>query len=179
VGRPLLGLIVVLGLAACGERERTPALSPVRVLLTAPADLSQVDSHTVAVRGTVTPAGARVLIDGAEATVRGGAFSASVELDGGVNVIDVVATAPRHPAAMTAVRVTRLVPVQVPDVSDLSPDDAVARLREADLVPDVHDEGGFLDDILPGTKGVCGTDPGEGERVRSGTTVTVVVAESC
>jgi beta-lactam-binding protein with PASTA domain len=111
--------------------------------------------------------------------VRGGTFSASVDLEGGVNVIDVVAAAPRHPAAMTAVRVTRIVPVRVPPVSGLSPDDAVAALREAGLEADIRDEGGFLDDILPGSKGVCGTDPGEDERVRAGTTVTVVVAESC
>jgi hypothetical protein len=178
VSRPLLGLILLLGLAACGERERTPALSPVRVTLIAPADLAQVEAHTVQVRGTVAPAGARVLVDGVEANVRGGAFSAAVELEGGDNVIDVQASAPRHPSAMTALRVTRLVPVRVPDVEGLSPADAEARIEAVGLVPDVHDPG-LLDSILPGTVGVCETSPGIGEKVRAGTTVAVLTAKSC
>ncbi|MEA2124491.1 MAG: hypothetical protein QOI80_1273 [Solirubrobacteraceae bacterium] len=178
VSRLALGLIVVLGIAACGERERTPALAPVRVVLTSPTDLARVESRTVQVRGTVAPAGARVLVDGVEATVHGGEFSASVELEGGTNVIDVQAAAPRHPSAMTALRVTRLVPVRVPDLEGLTPDDAVEQLDALGLVADVHD-GGLLDDILPGTVGVCGTEPPAGEKVRVGSTVTVLAQKSC
>jgi hypothetical protein len=177
VRRLTLGLLL-LGLAGCGERERTPALAPVRVNLSAPADLARVDGRTVTVRGTVTPPDARVLVNGVEATVRGGAFASSVELEGGANVIDIQAAAPRHPAAMTAIRVTRLVPVRVPDVEGLSPHDAVDRIEAVGLVADVHD-GGLLDDLLPGTVGVCDTAPPAGEKVRAGSTVAVFTQKTC
>jgi hypothetical protein len=178
VSRLTLGLLLTAGLAACGGRERTPALPPVRVVLTAPADLSSVESRTITVRGTVAPAGARVLVQGREAEVRDGRFSADVELDGGANVIDVQAAAPRRPAAMAAVRVTRLVPVRVPQVEGYPPDDAVDALEAVGLHADVR-ETGFLDPLLPGSVGVCFTDPAAGEKVRVGTTVTVTVQKSC
>ena len=176
--RLTLGLLLVAGLAACGGRERTPALPAVRLVLTAPGDASSVESPTVMESGTVAPPDARVLIQGREAEVRGGRFSAEVELAGGANVIDVQAAAPRRPAAMTAVRVTRLVPVRVPNVERFPPGDAVDALEAVGLRADVRD-GGILDDILPGTPGVCETEPPRGERVPVGTTVTVVVRKSC
>jgi hypothetical protein len=178
VRRLAFGLLLAAGLAACGGRERTPALPPVHLVLSAPGDLSSVDAHTVTVRGTVVPAGARVLVQGREAEVRDGRFSAEVDLVGGANVIDVEAAAPRRPAAMTAVRVTRLVPVRVPDVEGYPPDDAVDALEAVGLRADVK-ETGFLDDILPGSPGVCSTDPPAGDKVRVGTTVAVAVQKSC
>ena len=176
--RLTLGLLLVAGLAACGERERTPALPPVRLVLTAPGDASSVDSRAVTVSGTVVPPDARVLVQGREAEVRGGRFSAEVELAGGANVIDVQAAAPRRPAAMAAVRVTRLVPVRVPNVEGFPPEDAVAALEALGLRADVRD-GGILDEILPGTPGVCETEPPRGARVPVGTTVIVAVRNSC
>lgn len=177
--RPLLlGLLLVVGLSACGGRPRAPALAPVRLTLVSPADLASVEAHSITVSGTVVPAGARVLVAGREAEVVDGRFSAEVDLSGGANVIDVEAAAPRHPAAMTAVRVTRLVPVKIPDISGYPIDEAVSALERLGLHAAVKDSNVF-DPILPGTRGVCGTDPPIGSRVRVGTTVTVDVQKSC
>ena len=166
-------------LAGCGTAERAPALPPVRLSIEAPADLASVDDETIEVSGTVAPPGTRVLVAGAEADVSGGRFQATVALDSGANVIDVEAGAPRRPAAMTAIRVTRLVPVDVPDVEGFSVENAADTLRERGLRPDVQESGGLLDELLGGDLGVCFTQPGAGERVRAGTTVTVVAARSC
>lgn len=176
--RAPLGLLLVLALAACGARGRTPALAPVRVQLTAPQDLAEVEAPTVTVRGRVRPAGARVLVDGVQAASRGGEFTAEVDLDGGANVIDVQAAAPRHPAAMTVLRVTRLVPVEVPDLAGETVGDATDRLAALGLQADV-DEINPLDFILPGQRGVCGTEPEEGAEVRVGTAITLRVQKSC
>jgi hypothetical protein len=178
VRRVTLGLLLAAALGACGERERAPALPPVRLALTAPADLSTVDARTVTVRGSVSPAGARVLVQGREADVVDGRFSAEVDLAGGANVIDVAAAAPRRPAAMTAVRVTRLIAVRVPAVEGDAPDDAVAAIEAVGLRAEVSD-GGLLDGLLPGTPGVCFTEPPAGARVRPGTTVAVFAQKSC
>jgi len=80
---------------------------------------------------------------------------------------------------MTALRVTRRVPVEVPDVAGLSPEDATKALEGRGLRADVKRSGGLLDDLLPGSLGVCRTDPDAGERVRAGTAVSVEVAKSC
>jgi Glucodextranase, domain B/PASTA domain len=176
--RAPLGLLLVVALAGCGKRERTPALAPVRVALTAPEDLAEVEAPTVTVRGHVTPPGARVLVDGVEATQRGGEFSAEVDLRGGANLIDVQASAPRHPAAFAAVRVTRLVPVEVPKLEGLSPGDATERLQVLGLGAEVR-KVNPIDFLLPGTVGVCGTEPEEGAKVRTGSSVTLLVQKSC
>lgn len=175
LGVLLLALTLTVG---CGKRERTPALAPVRLALTAPEDMAELDARTVTVTGTVTPASARVLVDGREASVRGGAFTAEVPLEGGANVIDVQASAPRHPAAFTAVRVTRLVPVAVPDLEGEAPADAADALEALGLQAEVR-KINPIDFVLPGTPGVCGTDPGTGEKVRVGTVVTLLVQKSC
>lgn len=176
--RLLLLAPVVVALGACGGRERTPALAPVKLTLTEPSDRARVDDRTVVVRGAVEPASARVRVDGVEAEVRGGEFSATVTLSGGANVIDVQAAAPRHPAAMTAVRITRLVPVSVPDLDDYPVDEAVSALEALGLEADVRDSG-LIDSIFPGDAHVCATTPGTGERVRVGTTVTLVTGKTC
>ena len=79
-------------------------------------------------RGSVTPSTARVLVAGESADVDGGEFSATVALEAGTNVIDVQAGAPEHPPAMTALRVTRIVPVEIPSLDGLSPEEAEATL---------------------------------------------------
>lgn len=171
-------LLLLVALAGCGQRERTPPLAPVRLTVTSPEDLASVEARTITVSGTVAPRDARVLVDGAEATVRGGAFTATVALEGGANVIDVQASAPRHPAAFAAVRVTRLVPVKVPDVGGLSVDDATERLEALGLEVEVR-KINPIDVLLPGTVGVCGTEPGEDAKARVGSTVTLLVQKSC
>ncbi len=177
--RGAVGLLLLAAvLAGCGQRERTPPLSPVRLQLTAPDDLAEVDARTITVSGTVAPAESRVLVNGVEASVRGGAFTSSVSLEGGANVIDVQASAPRHPAAFAAVRVTRIVPVPVPDVDGLTVDDATERLEALGLEVEVR-KINPIDVLLPGTVGVCGTDPGTDAKVRAGTTVTLLVQKSC
>jgi hypothetical protein len=172
-------LVPVLVLAGCGTQERSPALAPVRLTITAPSDLATVEDDVVEVAGEVVPRNARVRVAGAEAEVRGGAFSATVALEAGANVIDVQAAAPRHPAAMAAVRVTRLVPVEVPDLEDLAPEEAVAALEAIGLEAEVRDGGGLLDGLLPDDPTVCGTSPEAGEQVRVGTRVVVVIARGC
>lgn len=144
-----------------------------------PSDLTEVDDDTVEVRGSVVPATARVLVAGEPAAVRDGEFSATVELEAGANVIDVQAGAPERPAAMTALRVVRVVPVEVPALEGLSPGDAADTLEGLGLVPQISDTGDLLDDIFFGDPGVCGTDPEAGTLVKPGSTVVVVVQGAC
>jgi PASTA domain/Glucodextranase, domain B len=178
--RLLLLAPLVLALTACGSDARPePALSPVRLTVDGPLDPATVDDGTVAVHGRVFPDDAQVLVDGDEAGVDGGAFSATVTLAPGVNVVDVVAGAPRRRAAMTALRVTRRVPVAVPDLRGKEPDAAVAALERLGLRAKVTRSGGLLDELLPGALGVCGTTPDPGEKLRVGSTVEVEVAKAC
>ena len=62
--------------------------------LSAPADGGMLRAETVAVRGTVAPAGAVVFVAGEPAKVAGGTFTATVSLQPGGNVIDVTASSP-------------------------------------------------------------------------------------
>jgi hypothetical protein len=174
-------LLVPLALlpAGCGSDRPERALGPVRLTVDGPPDGATVDRETVEVHGRVTPASARVYVGGDEAGVDGGAFSAVVRLDEGANVVDVQASAPRRAAAMTALRLIREVPVEVPDLKGQSQDDAVRRLEELGLRAKVERAGGLLDDILPGGRGVCRTQPAGGEHVRAGATVTVQVSKTC
>jgi len=169
--------------AACGgdtDDERAQrVLVPVEVDVTAPADMAVVDTETVEVRGSVEPAAASVRVLGQPADVRGGTFRAEVPLQPGANVIDVMASARGRAASMTAVRVTRELPVEVPDLEGLEVPEVEERLAEAGLVPDVSERGGLLDGLLPGEPAVCVQDPEPGTEVRRGTTVRVRVARSC
>ena len=182
---PTRRLLVLVPLAAllvggCGSDPKPrPALAPVRLTVDAPLDAATVDAGSVEVHGRVSPAGARVLVAGDDAAAGDGSFSATVALQPGANVIDIQAAAPNRPAAMTAVRVVRRVPVVVPDVTGEAPDDAVRRLEDLGLKTRLQDAGGLLDNLLPGTVGVCGTDPPAGEKLRAGSTVTVQTAKSC
>ncbi|QEC46205.1 PASTA domain-containing protein [Baekduia soli] len=180
--RPLLlaGTAGALLITGCGSGGTAAAPDPVRLQITAPADLGVVRSASVRVQGIVRPAGAEVTVAGRRATVSGARFSAGVDLAAGINVIDVLASAGSARPALAAVRVRRIVDVRVPDLAGLSPDDAAAQLKGLGLKADTQTSGGgLLDDLFGGDPVVCSTDPPAGRRVDPGTTVTVTVSKSC
>lgn len=104
---------VALWLAACGsaDEEKPAAAKPVaeatKLTVIAPANNATVRTATVAVRGTVAPADARVLVTGKTAQVTDGVFSATVAVSVGENSIDVVASAPGAEPLTRTVNVTR------------------------------------------------------------------------
>jgi hypothetical protein len=178
----LVTAVCSLPLASCGGGSDAPSGPPVRLAITDPADLGTVRDATVDVRGTVRPAGASVSVAGHRADVSGGTFHARVDLAAGVNVIDVLASDGDARPATTAVRVRRVMTVDVPDVVDLDPDAARKQLEGAGLKVDTQraDGGGdFIDQILGGKPKVCETSPGAGETVDAGTTVQVIVSRNC
>ena len=161
-----------------GERaQRT--LVPVELQVSSPADEAVVREETVQVRGTVEPAGSAVRVMGEDAAVSGGTFTAEVALEPGANVIDVMATARGREPAMTAVRVTRELNVEVPDLEGLEVTEAQERVADVGLELEVTESGGLFDDLLPGEPAVCSQDPEAGEQVRRGTKVQVETAKSC
>src|SRR2546423_8210042 len=123
---PLLAAGLALGAASCGSGSDGSghAFPPVRLTVTAPLDSETTPGSTVTVRGTVDPPDASVQVRGRPAEVLAGSFTAQVDLDPGANVIDLAATAPRRGPALTAIRVTREMPVTVPDLSGPSTPDA-------------------------------------------------------
>jgi beta-lactam-binding protein with PASTA domain len=128
----------------------------------------------------VKPAGATVTVGGQPASVSGGTWRASVGLEPGVNVIDVLASAGGGRPALTAVRVRRLVEVAVPDLVGASEDDARRQLQDLGLKADVQRSGGgFFDSLLGGRPTVCETTPAAGEQVAPGSTVAVLTAKRC
>ena len=80
---------------------------------------------------------------------------------------------------MTAVRVTRQVPIEIPDVSDDTPDAAEDRLAALGFEKEIRRGGGLLDELVLGEPGVCGTDPEAGERALPGETVVIEVRKTC
>ena len=177
----VMSAVTCVLLAGCGGSEPPPpALPGVQLRVSTPMDASTTQGEAVLVSGIVRPASATVLVGGDEATMSGeGRFSKTVELQPGTNVVDVEAGAPRRPAAMTALRITREVPIEVPDVAGDAPDDAEGRLRALGFTVRTERGGGLLDELVPGTLGVCGSDPGAGERIRPGSTVTLEVRKTC
>ncbi|HMJ33537.1 MAG TPA: PASTA domain-containing protein [Baekduia sp.] len=181
--RPLLlsGAACALLLGACGGGDR-PAATPaaVRVAVTEPGDLGAVRDASVRVRGTVRPATATVTVRGARASVSGGAWTADVDLEPGVNLVDVLASAGRAKPALTVVRVRRLIEVQVPDLVGDTVDEARGQLGDRGLKGEFQQSGGgFFDELLGGKPKVCATDPAAGAQVDPGATVQVTVARRC
>jgi hypothetical protein len=121
----------------------------------------------------------RVRVRGEPAHVRDGTFAAAVALEPGANVIDVIATARGREPAMTALRVVREMPVEVPDLEDAEISEAQERVADAGLELEVQESGGLFDELLGGEPAVCEQDPEPGALVRRGTTVVVAVARSC
>lgn len=104
---------LALGLAGCGsaDEEKPAAAKPMaqatKLTVVAPANNATVRTATVAVRGTVAPADARVLVTGKTAQIADGVFSATIPITVGENSIDVVATAPGAEPVTRTLTVTR------------------------------------------------------------------------
>jgi hypothetical protein len=181
---PTLLILACLATAAgCGgdddgERAQRPPV-PVDLDVTEPGDMAVVQTDTVEVQGTVEPSGASVRVLGDEADVSGGTFRAQVALEPGANVIDVIATARGRGTAMTAFRVTRELPVKVPDLDGLEVPELQERLAEAGLRPEIRERTNLIEELLPGEPAVCEQDPEPGTEVKRGTAVRVEVAKSC
>ena len=94
-------------------------------------------------------------------------------------MIDLMATARGRRPAITAVRVTRELPVHVPDLDGLEVAEARERWEEVGLELEITESGGLLDELLPGEPAVCEQTPSAGDEVRRGTTVHVEVSRSC
>jgi glucodextranase-like protein/PASTA domain-containing protein len=170
-------LLVAIGvIVGCGHAS-TPR--PARLDITAPSDGAVVREDTVQVRGLVRPSWARVLVGGRAATVSAGEFSASVPLHEGSNLIDVGASARGAASAWAAVRVARRTLVRVPDVAGATRDDAVNRLRDLGLRPEVHEDSGLLEKLLPADPAVCEVRPEPGTEVSSGARVRLLISKTC
>jgi hypothetical protein len=166
-------------ITACGG-DGGPPPSPVRLAITAPSDLEVVHEGRVDVAGTVRPTTATVTVEGRRATVGdGGTFRATVSLEAGTNVVDVLASAGRARPALTAIRVRRQVTVRVPDLVGLSVDDARKQLGAAGLKADVQRDDSLFDRLLPGDPNVCSADPDAGSQVDPGTTIHLVASKQC
>jgi hypothetical protein len=177
----LVGVLTCLGLAGCGADDSPPAKAPerVRLQISSPADTAVASSRMIDVRGTVSPAGARVRVLGRAAEVSGGTFTASVPLEAGANVIDVVGSARGRTAAFAALRVTREDKIAVPALRGVVAEEAERRLADLGLEVESSRGGGLLDHLLPGDVVVCDQAPGPGSDVRRGSTVQLLVARAC
>ena len=168
--------------AGCGGPDDGPPAPPtehVRLQIRAPSDGATVRRGTADVRGSVAPRASAVTVLGRPALVTDGRFTVVVPLEPGINVIDVMATAPRRLPTLTALRVTRDILVSVPDLSGVVEDEVEARLEPLGLRADVERGGGLLDVLRPGEPIVCEQEPEAGARVRRGREVRVVVAKRC
>ena len=162
-----VGLVAVL--AGCGEDE--PPRQPtehVRLQISGPPDGATLRRGTAEVRGSVSPRSSAVTVLGRPALVSDGRFTVVVPLEPGVNVIDVMATAPRRLPTMTALRVTRDVLVTVPALAGLLEDEAKSRLEALELDVNVERGGGLFDVLRAGDPRVCEQEPEPGTRVRRG-----------
>jgi hypothetical protein len=178
----LAGVACALLITACGDNKPANTITPVRLQIYTPGDLGSVREPRVIVRGTVKPADAVVTVRGVRAQVRGGAWSADVSLEPGINVVDVLASAGSARPALTAVRVHRIIDVAVPDLVGLDQEDAQQALGDVNLEASFEADdrgGGLLDEILGHKPKVCATDPEAGTHVDPGSTVTVQLAQGC
>jgi hypothetical protein len=178
VRRRLL-LLATLALAGCGSHAR-PATTPrVDLKLASPGDGRMLRADTVDVTGTVAPAGAAVTVAGRPAAVNGTSFTATIPLQPGGNVIDVTASSPGHRPAADALRIIRDMRVQLPSLTGYVENDAFDRLKGLGLRPVEQRDDNWLDRLMPGTVGVCATQPKGGTLVAPHSRVTVVASKSC
>jgi hypothetical protein len=164
-------------LSACGS-VHAPASSAVRLSVERPLDGAITLAPQIVVRGTVAGA-ASVLVAGRSAPVSGGAFTIAVPVRPGSNVIDVMAGARGARAAMSALRVYRELPVEVPRLKGRGGSAASAELRRLGLRALVHDGSGFLQSLLPLSKHVCASSPPAGRWVAPGSAVALEIAKVC
>ena len=131
VASPIAALVFAAVLAGCGADDEPPSRQPerVRLQITAPVDGTTVRERTSDVRGRVSPRSADVEVLGRPALVSDGRFTVVVPLEPGVNVIDVIATAPRRSPALTALRVTRDALVSVPRLAGVPQGELEQRLE--------------------------------------------------
>lgn len=179
--RTIVAAAAAVSLSACGRTAQTqlPA-APVHLRLNSPADEARIDASTTTISGVVSPRGARVLVIGQPVKPgAGGAFSTTVALAPGTNLIDVIASAPRARPAMTTLRVIRYVLVTVPDVTGESPSDAAAAIRDAGLKPQLDGDSDPLSFLIPLHERVCSQSPTGGERVDPNSTVTIRLGKLC
>jgi len=168
------------GITACGARQAPRRAPTVELQLRAPTDGTRVQSSSITVSGTVSPARAGVRVFGRPAPVRpDGSFSTRVPLRDGVNLIDVMASLPHASGAMSAVRVERYVLVAVPPVLGQTAGDAEAALRAAGLVPKPQSADSAFESLLPLPDQVCAASPGPGTEVAPGSAVTLSTAKVC
>ena len=175
------GLASLIGLAGCGAYDDTERKPPraVKLQVSSPVDAALIRGSTLEVRGSVSPPGAQVRVQGRRARVSGGTFTSVVSLARGANVVDVAATARNRSAALTAFRVTREVRVAVPDLAGEAADDAERQIARLGLRFESVRGGGLLDPLVPSRLAVCEQEPAVGARARRGATVRVIVARSC
>jgi hypothetical protein len=177
---PALVLALAVLLPACGEDPRPPRAEPkVRLEVTVPRDGATVRAETVAVEGTVEPAGAQVQVLGREVGVEAGRWHAEVPLEPGANLVDVAASAKGRRPDFASLRIVLEVRVTVPDLVGADADSAKDQLEGLGLDVATEDGGGFFDPILPGDPAVCSTEPAAGAQVLPGSGVTLVVARDC
>ena len=178
--RAALALLAVIALAGCGGDDRPPPdPAAVRLTVEAPADTSTVKEDSVEVRGRVQPARASVEVLGEAAPVSNGAFSATVKLEQGVNVIDVSASMPGRSAAFAALRVTYDPRVTVPDLSGVVDEEAAGRIEALGLEVQLEAVGGLFDELRSGPRRVCESDPPAGTVLDPGSTITLKTAKRC
>jgi hypothetical protein len=176
--RLLAGVLCTAALGACGQTARPAA--PVHLEIQAPGDGNRVTSATVTVSGTVSPAArTSVVVLGHPVPVHLGRFSTQVRLSPGGNIIDILAGAPHAVGAATAIRVTRLLLVEVPPLSGESPAQATAQLARVGLRARVRPSGNPFEFLIPFSRQVCGQSPPSGRRVTRGTTVTLQTGKLC
>jgi hypothetical protein len=170
--------LVALAMAGCGKEDK--AAPPVRLSVDSPGDMSLMRADSVEVHGVVSPATARVTVEGNDVGVSAGRFSTRVDLLPGTNLIDVVAGADGGARpAMVAVRVRRQVTVRVPDLTGFTPSDAKDALAGLGLEADVQEAAGLIELLLPADARVCETDPTPGTEVEPGSIVHVFAAKRC
>lgn len=148
--------------------------------LRTPVDQSRVATASAVVSGTVSPVRARVQVLGRGVRVRAdGAFSISVGLSVGTNLIDVEASAPRSSGAVAAVRVIRYLLVTIPVLKGENPTAAAAGLAALGLTVKTRGSSDPLNFLIPGSTKVCSSSPAAGSRVDPGATVTIRTSRFC
>lgn len=174
----LLALAALL--PGCAD-EPSPARPEPRVKLavTIPDDGATVRERLIALEGTVAPAGATVQVRGEDVAVQGGTFRAEVELEPGMNLVDVAATAADRRPAFATTRIVLEERVAVPDVVGDDADAAREQLEGLGFEVATEQGGGFLDPILPGDPSVCAAEPAAGTEALPGSRVVLVIAREC